>query len=83
MPETQCKVGDDYYHLTYNKRSTDAGVQFYGELFLATPLNYEYIVDGGGEITSFIPSGTNQDIINSIKDAIDDFELTQKAGFVD
>ena len=83
MPETQCKIGDDYYELSYNKRSTNNGSLYDGILMLKSALEYEFAVDESkDEIISFNPPGTNPDIIAVIRDAIDESERNESISII-
>lgn len=83
MPETQCKIGDDYYKLTYNKRPTNNGTLYDGIKMLESGLEYELAVDESkDEIVSFNPPGTNPDIIAVIRDAIDESERNESISII-
>jgi hypothetical protein len=81
MDETQCKVGDDYYLLTFSKGSTNGGTKYEGHLLLDSPLEFQYLLEKDREISSFKPAGVNPDIITAIKDAIENYELNQGIKF--
>jgi hypothetical protein len=80
MPATTCKVGDEYYVLTFSKRSNNGTTSFEGELLLGKTLNFKYSVDLLNEVT-FKPAGINEDIVNAIAASLEAWELNQELKF--
>jgi hypothetical protein len=77
MPATTCKVGDEYYVLTFSKRSNNGTTSFEGELLLGEPLNFKYSVDLLNDVI-FKPVGINEDIVNAITASLEAWELNQE-----
>lgn len=82
MNQTKCKFGDEYYELQFSRERGVKGTMYQGVIFLDSPMEFKYSVDEG-EIATFKPEGTNEDLINNIKDAIDDCESNPTSGIVD